>query len=60
MDYYDLCANVWIDEEGRIVYYVAQSFDPEDTDREILAHGEATDWPDAMKQVFQAISEVSH
>jgi hypothetical protein len=56
--YWKLDAEIWRDEEGGVVYYVAQNFSEDGSDPEVLASGEATDEEDARKQVFQAISEV--
>ena len=57
--YWKLDAEIWVDDEGKLIYYVAQNFNEDGTDAEILAHGEATDERDARKQIFQSLREIS-
>lgn len=56
--YWKLDAEIWPDEDGGVVYYVAQNFSEDGSDAEVLASGEAVDAEDARKHVFQAIAEV--
>lgn len=56
---YQIVSDIWISEEGEVLYYVSQTFTEGESEQStILAHGLGTDWDDAAKQVRQAINEV--
>lgn len=59
-DYWHIEGEVWRDDDGNLIYYVDQSFDEDGEDHEVLAQGQATDMPDAVKQIIQSVSEVAH
>lgn len=59
MKFYSLRYKVWEDDlDGEILYYVAQTFNEDGSDDEIIAHGVGVDWQDAQNQARSAILSV--
>ena len=54
--YYEITAQVWLDENGNATYFVNQSFDEDGDNHEILAYGEDEEWDHACKEIFKTIA----
>lgn len=55
--FYQYVEQVWVEDDGSVSYYAAQSYDEDGKNDEILAHGVGSDWDDAVNEVTEAYSE---